>query len=173
MISIIMSFHRYRVCLFFVALLFIAGCSEEAPLSQTTVEFEGVQFPVPKGWTNVKPEQEKTKVMLVRRRDTKQGDGTAKSVNAVIMVDVGLPASPNLPSAETVAKAQGGINPQDFLLDGDNAIRFEMPSENLSKPRYLSSVYHKGKGYLIMGSAAKGADVAPTFDEVLKTWKWK
>jgi hypothetical protein len=166
-----MPFNRCRIQFALIGLFFLAGCAEETPLSQTIVQFDGVEFPVPKDWTNVKSEQLKTKAFLVHQRASKKAEPAkmSKNVNGVLMVDVGQPTRP---TAEETAKAFDGSEGVKILIDGAEAVRIETTSNNLSKPRHVAVVYRDGKVYLIMASGSGALDVTDAFNQVLATWKW-
>ena len=150
-----------------VSALFGAGTfvlAEDAPKKTSFGEFE---FAIPAKWSSVRPDREKTAVMLLL-------NGTAwNNADAMIKVDVGKPAAP---TAEELAKALAGrdgkVYPDPVLVDGAKGVKVETSSTDMSRPKFAIVVYRDGKAYLIMAAEKKGDAISDALDAVVKSWKW-
>lgn len=170
-----------------LAMFCVAGCKEntdslpagnenslatnatETDKPDETQSFGDFSFSIPKGWTSVPPDREKTKAMLLL-------DGTdAQNAKAMIKIDVGMPAAPTARQlAESFAKSVGGNVSSDALnFDGEDAVIATTSSNDLGTPRNMIIVYRDAKAYLLMAGATEGVDIGDAVSHIRSSWKWK
>jgi hypothetical protein len=130
--------------------------------------FGAFSFSIPKGWTTVTPDRDKTKAMILL-------EGTDwQNAKAMIKIDVGMPAAPTARQlAESFAKNTGGSVSTDTLdFDGEPGVIASTSSNELTTPRNMIVLYREGKAYLLMVGATAGVDVGDAVSHVRETWKW-
>jgi hypothetical protein len=143
------------------------GASATPPAKPELASFDAFRFEVPAGWTQIRPDREKTKATILLN------SAAGNKIEGMLKVDVGKPAfSAARQMAEAIAGRDGHVLPDPVLLDGTEGIRVETTSNDLSRPRFAVVAFREEKAYLIFGAGVKGVDVSKPFDQVLKTWRW-
>jgi hypothetical protein len=114
------------------------------------------------------PDRDKTKAMLLL-----DGDDW-RNAKAMIKVDVGTPTAPTATQlAEGFANSTGGtISAETLEFDGTPGVSASTSSTELTTPRNLTVVYHKGQAYLIMASSIAGVNIDDALLHVRKSWRW-
>lgn len=134
----------------------------------TFASFGDFGFEIPAGWQSAPPEHDDQRAyLLLNSNDWRKADGR-------IDVDVGTPARPTARQlARSVAGKEGKVRPEAVFVDGIEGARVDMPSPDVSQPRYCAIVFRDGQAYLIFAAQSPGHDVSEAFEHVLKTWSWK
>jgi len=133
----------------------------------TMALFGDFEFEIPAGWQNAPPEHDDQRAyLLFNSNDWRQADGR-------IDVDVGTPAQPTARQlARSLAGREGKVRREAVFVDGIEGARVDMPSPDVSQPRYCAIVFRDGQAYLIFAAQSPGHDVSEAFEHVLKTWRW-
>lgn len=130
--------------------------------------FGDFSFSVPKGWTIVTPDREKTKAVLLL-------DGTNwQNAKAMIKVDVGTPTAPTARQlVDGFANSAGGtVSAESLDFDGTPGVSASTSSTTLNTPRDMTAIYRDGKVYLLMAGAVEGVELSEAVSHVRKSWTW-
>lgn len=129
--------------------------------------FGEFRFEIPAGWMSVPPPRDSQKAfLLLNSNDWTKADGR-------IDVDVGTPAlSTARQLAKSVAGKEGKVRAEPTFVDGVEGVRVDMPSPNVTQPRFCAVVFRDGQAYLIFAAQSPGHDVSDAFEHILKTWRW-
>lgn len=162
------------VCVFVLPVaVSCTGCgqtsAQQSSGEQKPIVADGASFSEPAGWVRLKPDKKKTKGWFIN------SDSDRRSPKAMIMVDTGKAANPNLrETAEKMAADWGGtVLEESTTLDGVEALRVRVskPGGGLRPVEGVAAI-RNGRLYLVMGGTVPGRSIVDEVEEVRTSWKW-
>lgn len=162
---------RMALVVFALVACLTVGCrkTQQGTVVQGPIVSDGASFSGPAGWLQVAPDLAKTKGRFV------SPGSDPSNPSAMIMIDIGRPADPDLKTAaEGMATNWGGrVVQEPVTLDGAPAlrVRVDSPKPGLT-PVEGVLCFRGGMLYMIMGGCRPGTSVVSEVEQVRATWKW-